>query len=215
MAKLEYLIGKRFGKLTVIARADNQGTKAMWVCLCDCGKIKEKAVTSYDLKSGKIRSCGCLYLESNKGRNKTHGLTNTRIHRVWSSMKARCSSPAYKNYFGRGITVCNEWVTSFENFYVWATANGYSDELTIDRIDTNGNYCPENCRWVSMKQQQNNRRNNRMVTYFGVVYTLSELADFLHLSNAALAWRINHGWKESDFALPVNLNNRNIRRGYQ
>ena len=128
-------------------------------------------------------------------------------------MRQRCgytSGVAYKNYGGRGVTICKEW-DDFQAFYEWAMYNGYADNLTLERKDTNGNYCPENCRWATMKEQQNNRRNNRIVEYGGARYTLSELAKRLNIRPATLAWRIDHGWKVEEFGLLPNLNNKNIR----
>lgn len=209
------LVGKKFGKLTVISRAENtKDGKARWLCKCDCGKIKSKSVTTYDLQSGKVKSCGCLYYVSNKGRNKTHGLTNSRLHRIWSGIHSRCfykGNFSFEHYGGRGITVCQEW-TNFNSFYDWAMANGYAENLTIDRIDVNGNYEPSNCRWVDMKTQQNNRSNNRKVDYCGIKLTVSELSTILSIPYATLLNRINSGWGESELAMKPNLNNKNIRR---
>lgn len=209
------LVGQRFGRLTVIAEgARTANKKRTWICRCDCGNIKKNPVVGYDLKSGKVQSCGCLYTESNKGRNEKHGKSGIRLHRIWLSMRQRCgysSGDCFKNYGGRGITVCEEWKNNFQAFYDWAMANGYKDNLTLDRKDTNGNYCPENCRWATMKAQQNNRRNNRIVEYCGEKYTLSELAQKLNIRPATLAWRIAHGWSEEEIGLLPNLNNRNIR----
>lgn len=210
------LIGCKFGKLTVIDRAENtNGNKARWICKCDCGKEKQKSVTTYDLKSGKVKSCGCLYFESNKERNKKHGLKHTRLYKIWSTMKRRCNcsnANEYKNYGGKGIKVCDEWANDFQTFHDWAMSNGYADNLTIDRIDVNGNYEPLNCRWVDMKTQQNNRRNNRIINYYGAKYTVAELSELLSIPYATLLNRINSGWKDKDLAMTPNLNNKNIRR---
>jgi hypothetical protein len=211
----ENLTGQKFGKLTVVEKAgNNKQGKQMWVCKCDCGKIKSKPALTYELKSGKVKSCGCLYFESNKERNKTHGLTHSRLYQVWQGVISRCyyiKNAAFKNYGGRGITVCEEWRNSFESFYEWAMSHGYSDELTLDRINVNGNYCPKNCRWVSMKEQQNNRRNNKIVSYKNKEYTIAQLAEKLNLSSETLRWRLNNGWDKEDLSLPPSLNNKNIR----
>lgn len=205
------LIGKRFGSLTVVSRCENTAKgKCRWMCVCDCGTLKAKPVTTSDLLSGKVRSCGCLYKISNKGRNKTHGLSQSRIFGIWSGMLQRCRK--HHNYVGRGITVCNEWLHDFKAFYDWSMANGYKENLTIDRIDNDGGYTPENCRWVDMKVQQNNRRNNRIVNYFGINFTISELAQKLNISPSTLHWRVNKGWGQVDWGITPNYNNKTKRR---
>jgi hypothetical protein len=211
----ENLIGQKFGRLTVIARAENnkQGQR-MWLCQCDCGKTKDKPVPTYSLKSGKVKSCGCLYFQSNKGRNVTHGKAGTRIYQIWSSMKGRCTNTknlAFNDYGGRGIEVCEEWRSDFTSFYDWAVSHGYRDDLTLDRIDNNGNYEPSNCRWATYKEQENNRRNNRIIMYENREYTVSQLAKKLNISPAALRWRLENGWNESELSLTPALNNRVIR----
>lgn len=210
MSKCIDLIGQNFGKLTVIERADNSNTgKAQWLCKCECGN--QKVILGRSLRKGATKSCGCIYFESNKGRNKTHGQTNTRLHRIWGSMRQRCNNPnaqGFEIYGGRGIKVCDEWNNSFEAFRDWALSNGYSDKLTIDRIDANGNYCPENCRWDTMKTQQNNRRNNRKIIYEGKEYTLSKLAEKLNLSSPTLHWRIHHNWDEKELSIAPSYDNK-------
>lgn len=140
-----------------------------------------------------------------------HGLNETRIYKTWVRMKVRCynqNHDRYKNYGGRGITVCDEWKNDFKKFYEWAMKNGYSDDLTIDRIDVNGNYEPSNCRWITNKEQCNNRRNNHFITYNGKTQTVSEWAEEIGLDYNTLLVRINRLHWDIEKALTTPLRGR-------
>ena len=145
----------------------------MWECVCDCGKTT--CVLTVNLTQGRTKSCGCLKNEKLIQRSTTHNQRHTKLYEVWKTLKQRCINPnsqAYKNYGGRGISVCDDWRDSFPSFYDWSMKNGYKEGLSIDRIDNNGNYCPENCRWVDKRTQANNTRTNHYLTYLGQTKTL-------------------------------------------
>ena len=192
MGKYIDLTGRRFGKLTVIKRVENKITnngqiKVQFLCKCDCGK--ETIVLSNSLKSGLTKSCGCIY--------RTHNMTNSKIYNVWQSIKTRCfnkNSKSYKEYGGRGIKMCEEWLHEFQAFYNWAIENGYKDGLTIDRIDNNGNYTKENCRWVTMKEQSNNKRTSKYITYNNETHTMAEWSYKLGGSKDLISKRLASGW---------------------
>lgn len=192
MGKFQDLTGMKFGKLTVLKRADKGNMKATrWICECECGNIK--IVYGADLKSGHTKSCGCYKAEHFIAATSTHRKRNTRLYNIWSNMKQRCyneKNERYKDYGGRGITVCKEWLEDFMNFYNWAMANGYRDDLTLDRKDTNGNYEPSNCRWATYKEQANNKRNNVVLSYKGEKKTLGEWAEEIGMEYGALHARI-------------------------
>ena len=196
MAEKQSLEGMRFGRLTVLTKSpEMRGRSFTWVCKCDCGMITHPIATN-QLLGGRTRSCGCLRNELTRLRSVTHNSSRTRLYGVWRSMKNRCSNPKverYKHYGGRGITVCYEWRNSFEAFRDWAMAHGYSDCTSIDRLDANGNYCPENCRWVDATTQANNKSNNLLVEINGERKTLGEWAHITGIGYSTIYQRYRQG----------------------
>lgn len=187
------MTGQKFGKLKVLYKLHNYHKKdrVYWLCACECGNLVE--VRGSSLRNGHTSSCGCLQKEIVT----KHGKWDNRIYRIWAHIKDRCYNKnhhAYKHYGGRGIFVCSEWKDDFEIFYNWAINNGYDDTLTIDRIDNNGNYEPNNCRWTTRKQQCRNQRNNTNFTYNGETHCLSEWCDILGLNKSTIYHRIYRHW---------------------
>lgn len=202
MSNFVDLTGQKFGRLTVIKRlSSDKWGHSRFLCQCECGNTKE---TSGDnLIRGFCQSCGCIQKEVTIARSTIHNLCHTHIYKIWEGIKRRCFSKNDKNYGGRGITICDEWLNP-ENFYKWAMANGYKKGLSIDRIDVNGNYEPSNCRWVDMKTQQRNRRNNRFITYKGETHTLAEWAEIVGIKYFTLTNRLYDNWTvEKAFTTPV------------
>ena len=173
MSRIKNLQGQKFGRLIVLKESDRRQKGIIWTCLCICGKFKE--VRSDHLIAGRIKSCGCFriehsrnhlikVMEKNKGEHHSqykHGGTGTKLHDAWRNMKSRCFNPntiGYKYYIGKGITICSEWKDNYKTFKFWAILSGYRDGLTIDRIDSNGNYEAENCQWLTKSEHSKKTR---------------------------------------------------------
>lgn len=201
MGKIIDLTGKKFGKLIVVEKHSKDKWGGWnWLCKCDCGN--EAVVSGGHLRSLKTKSCGCSHKES---KNFTHKMTGSRLYVIWQAMKSRCyyeKNINFKNYGGRGIIVCEEW-QEFLPFYEWAMANGYDEnakrgDCTIDRIDVNGNYEPNNCRWINCKQQANNTRKNHFIEYNGKIQTVSQWADELGVKPDSIFNRLQKGFTEEE-----------------
>ena len=198
---IKYVIreGDKFGFLTVIkeagvANANKNGYRELlYLCRCDCGV--EKVIRKYSLIYGKTISCGCQHRKIVSQMFKKHGLSGSRIENTWQDMIKRCedkSRKCYKNYGGRGISVCEEWHDS-EKFFKWAYENGYKDNLTIDRIDVNGNYEPSNCRWITKAEQARNKRTNRFFLLNGEKVTLSDISKITGIRSTVISRRLKNG----------------------
>lgn len=204
------MTGEKYGKLLVVEYAGK--TKrglSLWKCKCDCGR--EAVVQSANLRNGHTKSCGCFRAEWCKENCTKHGLEHTRLYGIWADMIYRCHNPENPNherYGARGISVCEEWRNDVRAFYDWAIRNGYSDDLTIDRIDNNGNYCPENCRWATKAEQASNRRSNILITRNGETKTMKQWAISEGIPYQVVWQRIKKlGW-DSERALTEKVENR-------
>jgi hypothetical protein len=199
------LTGQRFGRLVAesVYGVNRFGLK-MWLCKCDCGA--EKVISSRSLTRGYTVSCGCYHKENTTKNNLTHNMTHTRLYNTWAHMKRRCLNPKnahYGDYGGRGIGLCDKWL-SFEGFYE-DMGETYQEELTLDRIDNNGDYEKSNCRWATMEVQCNNKRNNRYITYNGVTDTLSNLCKINNIKRELIKDRLRAGWDiERAFKEPIH-----------
>lgn len=163
MSKINDLTGQKFGRLTVVNYygSDKNG-RALWLCKCDCGNIK--VIRGNSLLSKLTVSCGCYNKEHAKKIHSKHNMSDSKLYKVWHGMKTRCYNKNfmyYYNYGGRGITICDEWKNDFKIFYNWAIKNGYKEGLTIDRINNDGNYEPNNCRWITRAEQNRNQRKTK------------------------------------------------------
>lgn len=190
----------------------NNDRKAMWECVCECGKIF--IASGKDIRCGHTLSCGCLGEERRAASVTTHGESKTRLYSIYAKMKDRCynkNNKRYNIYGEKGVRICNEWLNSYEAFRDWAMSHGYQDDLTIDRIDSSGNYCPDNCRWATMETQANNTSRNHFLTYKNSTKTMAEWAKLIGIPYSTLRHRINTlGWStERALETPV----RKIKRG--
>lgn len=221
--KYDDLTGQYFGRLKVLYRDPNKNPNpkdrsTRWVCECQCENKTIVILTAHVLKQGRTKSCGCLNLESLKSRAK-HGDYKTPLYNVYRHMKDRCYNPNneyYYRYGGRGIKVCPEWLG--DNGYIQFKEDmgaGYEPGLSIDRINNDGDYCKENCRWTTAKVQGNNKGNNRIINYYGEDYTVAELGDKFGdgKSSRFLSHRLNTGWNLEEALQIPNLDEYNMTKG--
>lgn len=192
MGKQVDLEGMVFGRLTVVALVPQvYHERKKYMCVCSCGKII--SVISYTLTAGNVKSCGCM--QRDFPPHVTHGQTKTRLYETWVNMKQRClpiHANKRKNWSWKGVSVCEDWL-KFENFSKWAHENGYTEKLTIDRIDNRGNYEPSNCRWATNTEQANNKTNNRMIENNGMIKTVAEWSRYYGIGSSAIKHRYNKG----------------------
>ena len=214
---MEELIGKKYNNLTIVSIE-----KSIALCVCDCGN--QKSVKLSDLKRNHVKSCGCKF-NGNTIKN-THG---NRIYNIWYNMKRRCldsNNKDYKNYGARGITIYKDWIEDFSSFYNWSIENGYQDNLTLDRINNDGNYQPDNCRWVTIKVQLCNGRRNVIFNINGEPQCLSDICKERNLNYTTIKYRLDKGMdiKEA-LEKPIDItksnkklterNDRNDRKYYR
>ena len=196
-------IGKKYNRLTIIEEAGKgyRGTTLV-KCKCECGNEYINSCSA--IVRGKYKSCGCgkkEYKERFINAHRTHGNSKTRLYKIFYGMKTRCTNPKradYKQYGGKGIKICSEWLNDYTLFEKWAIENGYNDTLTIDRIDPNKDYSPENCRWVSRKEQSRNQERTKYLTYNGITKTVAEWAEELGVSYWTLMTRFKKGWSDKE-----------------
>lgn len=188
--------GAKFGKWTVIERRGmTKNRNALWLCKCECGAVKE--VSSRLLTTGQSKSCGCSYI---------HRFVGTRMYNSWRAMKARCSNPNNNRYYAygaRGISYTEEW-EDFKNFKEWALQNGYKDNLTLDRIDCDGNYEPSNCRWITLAEQADNKRTNHKLEAFGEIHSIAEWSRITGIPYDQIEERVNRKGYGAEEALSKN-----------
>lgn len=208
------LVGQKYGHLTVVGLTNNASHRERhWLCKCDCGN--EHITTSHNLICGITTQCvECSNRQIGKSNTK-HGTKPIQLYRTYQNMKTRCNNDhyfLYHRYGGRGITICKEWQESFIAFREWALKNGYRKGLTLDRIDNDGNYCPENCRWATVKEQSNNRITNRMLSIDGETDTMANWSRRLDMPYWVLQRRLSDGWSE-EMALGTPYKRQRVAHG--
>lgn len=201
--RIEVKAGEKFGRWQVLKEVSPHPTSGnrMIYCQCQCGSLA--TVRLADMVTGRSKSCGCISIE----RTTTHGLSSKRLYVIWKGMLARCYKPtndSYSRYGARGISVCEEW-KDVAIFVTWAESNGYKDHLSIDRINSDGNYYPDNCRWVTIKKQQNNKSSNRILEHDGKKLNIAQWGELLSLNRRTISNRLRMGWGVSRaLTTPVN-----------
>lgn len=199
-----HIIGKKFNRLKVLKFSHRRKKIAYFECICDCGNTVTTRGSS--LVNGHTKSCGCFSKDAKSRRFKKHGYSNTKEYKAWNAIIKRCTDSqnrAYENYGGRGIKVCKRWCDSFENF-LEDMGKAPTPKHTIDRIDNDGDYTPDNCRWATMKQQMNNKRSNVNITWNGETKTATQWARKMNMPRSTFFNRLNNGWSlEKIFNTPI------------
>ena len=191
----------KYGKLTVIKKTNEKtkDNKILWLCQCKCGNTI--TLQTYAILSGRTRSCGCLRPELSKKLFSGVRQENLRLYRIWTGIKQRCYNEKYndyKDYGAKGVIMCEDWKNNYESFYIWAINNGYSDSLSIDRIDTTGNYEPNNCRWADDETQANNKRNTLYFNIDGEKKSLHQICQEKGVDKTLIYSRLWNGWNLED-----------------
>lgn len=206
----------KYGRLTAIREVEGTSYSRRVSCVCDCGN---KIIVNLNaLLSGNTKSCGCLKQELLLESKASHGLSATPLYSVWGSIKDRClntNCKSYKNYGGRGISICGQWVDNFHLFYKWAMNAGYKPGLTIERVNNDKSYCPENCTFIPLSKQSKNRRNLNFITFKDRTKTISSWAREIGISRESLRDRFKNGWGIEEALTTPKLNHRRLHHGKQ